>query len=122
MGKHVQLVMGPAGSGKSTYCDVIRTHCETKKRVVHCINLDPGTPFLTVQTLISSKQQQKTFDILFQLTSGTFFKKLKLIALYNREMITVDDVMEDLSFGPNGGLIYAMEFFMQVDSLLDFLH
>jgi len=28
-----------------------------------------------------------------------------------RELITVDDVQEELKLGPNGGLVYAMEFF-----------
>ena len=28
-----------------------------------------------------------------------------------RELISSDDVMEELDFGPNGGLVYAMEYF-----------
>ena len=27
-----------------------------------------------------------------------------------RDLISVDEVMEELEFGPNGGLVYAMEF------------
>lgn len=42
MGRHAQLVMGPAGSGKSTYVDAIRQHCENAHRTVHCVNLDPA--------------------------------------------------------------------------------
>lgn len=40
--KYAQLIMGPAGAGKSTFCDTIRQHCENIKRSVHCINLDPA--------------------------------------------------------------------------------
>jgi hypothetical protein len=81
MGKHAQLVMGPAGSGKSTYVNTIRTHCETAKRAVHCVNLDPAAEVF---------EYPVTIDI--------------------RELISVDEVMEELPYGPNGGLIYAMEF------------
>ena len=42
MGKHCQVIMGPAGVGKSTYCHVIQQHCQNKGRTVHVINLDPA--------------------------------------------------------------------------------
>ncbi len=83
MGKHAQIVMGPAGSGKSTYCHTMYTHCENTKRVVHCINLDPAA---------------ETFKY--------------PVSIDVRDMITVDEVMED-GYGPNGGLIFAMEFLLQ---------
>lgn len=42
MGKYCQLVIGPAGSGKSTYCQTIQQHCENEGRTVHVANLDPA--------------------------------------------------------------------------------
>jgi ABC-type branched-subunit amino acid transport system ATPase component len=42
MGKHAQLVIGPAGSGKSTYCNTIQEHCQATGRNIHIINLDPA--------------------------------------------------------------------------------
>ena len=42
MGRCGLLVIGPAGSGKSTFCDLLRSHAETLKRRVHVINLDPA--------------------------------------------------------------------------------
>jgi len=81
MGKYAQLVMGPAGSGKSTYCNTIRLHCENSKRTVHCVNLDPAAEQFAYPVSIDIK-----------------------------ELITVDEVMEELPYGPNGGLVYAMEF------------
>lgn len=42
MGKYGQLVMGPAGAGKSTYCTTMQKHCETTKRSAHVVNLDPA--------------------------------------------------------------------------------
>ena len=46
MGCCVQLVMGPAGSGKSTYCQVMQEHCANLGRIrgrsIHVANLDPA--------------------------------------------------------------------------------
>lgn len=36
------MVMGPAGTGKSTYCKVIQEHCQNTRRSVHVANLDPA--------------------------------------------------------------------------------
>lgn len=34
--------MGPAGTGKSTYCKVMQEHCQNARRSVHVVNLDPA--------------------------------------------------------------------------------
>jgi hypothetical protein len=84
--RYAQIVMGPAGSGKSTYCSNIVKHCETLKRTVHVVNLDPAAEHFDYPVLA---------DI--------------------RDLICVDDVMEDedLHMGPNGGLVFCMEHFAQ---------
>jgi len=79
--RYCQFVMGPAGSGKSTYCSTIVRHCDAQKRTVHVLNLDPAAEHFDYPI---------SWDI--------------------RDVISVDDVTESLGFGPNGGLIYAMEF------------
>jgi hypothetical protein len=40
--KYVQLVMGPAGSGKSTFCATIQEHASTVGRTIHVGNMDPA--------------------------------------------------------------------------------
>ena len=40
--KHCQIIMGPAGSGKSTYCYIMQQHFEAIGRRVHILNLDPA--------------------------------------------------------------------------------
>eukprot|EP01089_Gocevia_fonbrunei_P002550 TRINITY_DN12501_c0_g1_i1.p1 TRINITY_DN12501_c0_g1~~TRINITY_DN12501_c0_g1_i1.p1 ORF type:complete len:277 (-),score=53.82 TRINITY_DN12501_c0_g1_i1:32-862(-) len=84
MGKHAQLVMGPAGSGKSTYCKIMHTHCETLGRTVHCVNLDPAAEVFNYPVSIDIK-----------------------------ELVSIEAVTEELGFGPNGGLVYCMEHLLQ---------
>ncbi|KAF8014741.1 hypothetical protein BT93_H0517 [Corymbia citriodora subsp. variegata] len=77
---YAQLVIGPAGSGKSTYCSSLYQHCQTIGRTIHIVNLDPAA---------------ENFDY--------------PVAMDIRELISLDDVMEELGLGPNGGLMYCME-------------
>ena len=37
-----QMILGPAGSGKSTYCKIIQDHAEILKREIVVVNLDPA--------------------------------------------------------------------------------
>lgn len=92
MPRYAQLVMGPAGSGKSTYCSTMVKHCEAIRRTVHVVNLDPAAEYFDYPMIA---------DV--------------------RELISVDDAMEDseLRFGPNGGLIFCMEYLAQN---MDWLH
>ncbi|XP_047966817.1 GPN-loop GTPase 3-like isoform X1 [Salvia hispanica] len=85
---YAQLVIGPAGSGKSTYCSSLSQHCETIGRSINIVNLDPAA---------------ENFDY--------------PVAMDIRELISLEDVMEELGLGPNGGLIYCMEY----PSLLNYL-
>lgn len=85
--------MGPAGSGKSTYCQAMQYHASTlggaRKRTIHVANLDPAAEDFGYQL---------AFDI--------------------RDLISVEEVMEELDLGPNGGLVYCMEYLL---SNLDWL-
>ncbi|XP_059455374.1 uncharacterized protein LOC132185628 [Corylus avellana] len=75
-----QLVIGPAGSGKSTYCSSLFQYCEKIGRTIHIVNLDPAAESFNYP-----------------------------VAMDIRELINLDDVMEELGLGPNGGLMYCME-------------
>ncbi|XP_071552883.1 GPN-loop GTPase 3-like isoform X1 [Panulirus ornatus] len=88
--RYAQLVLGPAGSGKSTYCAALQKHAETINRVINVINLDPAAESFSYAPLV---------DI--------------------RDLIQVDDVMQadDLDFGPNGGLVFCMEYLVEPDGL-----
>lgn len=90
--RYAQLVMGPAGSGKSTYCSNMVRHAEVEQKVIHVVNLDPAAEYFDYEPLV---------DI--------------------RELIHLDDAMEDedMKFGPNGGLVFCMEYLLENS---DWLH
>eukprot|EP01128_Nolandella_sp_AFSM9_P000850 TRINITY_DN10978_c0_g1_i1.p1 TRINITY_DN10978_c0_g1~~TRINITY_DN10978_c0_g1_i1.p1 ORF type:complete len:301 (+),score=85.32 TRINITY_DN10978_c0_g1_i1:87-905(+) len=90
MGRYAQVICGPAGAGKSTFCRTVQLHCEATKRVTHVVNLDPAA---------DKVEYQVSMDI--------------------RELITVDDVMEELGYGPNGALVYCMEYLIQNSEWLE---
>ncbi|MEW5301447.1 MAG: hypothetical protein WDW38_001181 [Sanguina aurantia] len=81
MGKYAQIVIGPAGCGKSTYCNHLYEHCQAINRSIHIANLDPAAEHFNYPV---------TFDV--------------------RDLITLEDVMQELDLGPNGGLLYCMEY------------
>ena len=81
MGKAAVLVMGPAGSGKSTFCGALMTHIQSIGRRAYLVNMDPAATEFAFEP---------TIDI--------------------RDLISLSDVMEELDYGPNGGLVYCFEF------------
>jgi GPN-loop GTPase len=91
MVKFAQVVLGPAGSGKSTYCAELQRYCNDSQRIVHVVNLDPAA---------------EDFEY--------------AVSVDLRELISVDDVSTELSMGPNGALVYCMEFLLEnIDWLED---
>eukprot|EP00934_Nitzschia_sp_Nitz4_P008092 Nitzschia sp. Nitz4//scaffold11_size288233//226741//227712//NITZ4_000806-RA/size288233-snap-gene-0.59-mRNA-1//-1//CDS//3329534170//8082//frame0 len=97
MGCSIQIVMGPAGSGKSTYCQAMQHHAQNlggpRRRTIHVANLDPAA-------------EHFGYDLAFDI----------------RDLISVEEVMEELGLGPNGGLIYCMEYLLNnLDWLKDHL-
>ena len=78
----IQVVMGPAGSGKTTYCQAIQHHMPQAR----IANLDPAAED-------DSLPYQPSIDV--------------------RELISVSEVMEELQLGPNGALMYCMEYLLE---------
>ena len=76
-----QLVIGPPGSGKSTYCRAMKEFLTALGRKVVIVNLDPANEAVPYEC-----------------------------ALDVSELITLQDVLDRLHLGPNGSLIYCMEY------------
>lgn len=77
----IQIVMGPAGSGKTTYCQAIQHHMPQAR----IANLDPAAE--------DDFPYEPSMDV--------------------RELISVPEVMEELQLGPNGALLYCMEYLLE---------
>lgn len=77
---HGQIVIGPPGSGKSTFCKAMKNHFTANGRKVVTINLDPA-----------NEDNECDIDV--------------------RELIELGEVTERLGLGPNGGLIFCIEYF-----------
>ena len=80
--RYAVLVTGPAGAGKTTFSNSFITHLTASKRTAHLVNLDPAAE-------TDSFEYAPSIDI--------------------RELISLQDVMGELGYGPNGGLVYCFE-------------
>lgn len=89
--KYGTIIMGPAGAGKTTFCSALIQHLRNNKRSCFYINLDPAAEEFVYEPDIDIK-----------------------------DLISLEDVMEELHLGPNGGLIYCFEFLLEnMDFLTD---
>lgn len=77
-----QLVIGPPGSGKTTYCyKIFNFYKEKLHRKCAVINLDPANENMEYKPIVNIM-----------------------------DLITVEDVMSEFNLGPNGALMYCMEY------------
>jgi hypothetical protein len=76
-----QVVIGPPSSGKSTYCEGMRQYLDALGRHVVIINLDPANDVLPYEA---------SADV--------------------RELVSVDGVATACELGPNGALVYSLEY------------
>lgn len=75
-----QLVIGPPGAGKSTYCNGMHQFLGAIGRKCSIVNLDPAND-----------------------------KTSYPCALDVRDLVTLEEIMDEDKLGPNGGVLYALE-------------
>ncbi|CAH2236118.1 jg15115 [Pararge aegeria aegeria] len=86
-----QLVLGPPGAGKTTYCSEMAKLLKKIGRKIVLVNLDPAN---------DSVSYSPDIDI--------------------RSLIVLEDVMDQYDLGPNGALVYCMEYLEEnIDWLLN---
>ncbi|KAG0582050.1 hypothetical protein M758_3G029100 [Ceratodon purpureus] len=76
-----QIVIGPAGSGKTTYCNGMSQFLNLIGRKTAVINLDPANDNLPYECAVNIE-----------------------------DLIKLEDVMSQYDLGPNGGLVYCMDY------------
>lgn len=84
-----QVVIGPPGSGKTTYCNGMSQFLQLIGRKVAVINLDPANDALPYECAVNIE-----------------------------DLVKLSDVMGEHSLGPNGGLVYCMDY---LESNIDWL-
>ncbi|KAK9217411.1 hypothetical protein WN943_006044 [Citrus x changshan-huyou] len=87
-----QVVIGPLGSGKPTYCNGMSQFLSLVGRKVTVINLDPASDSLSYP--------------------------LYECAVNIEDLIRLSDVMKEHSLGPDGGLVYCMDY---LEKIIDWL-
>ena len=92
MGKYAVVIIGPAGSGKTTFCQALHEHYtasinpKASRNSVHVLNFDPAT---------ADCPYPCAFDI--------------------RDEATSDHTQSSLNLGPNGALVHCMEELLLMD-------
>lgn len=76
-----QVVIGPPGSGKTTYCNGMSQFLTLLGRKVAVVNLDPANDRLPYECAVNVE-----------------------------DLVKLSDVMIQHSLGPNGGLVYCMDY------------
>ena len=80
-----QIVIGPPGSGKTTYVAAMSELLRKLGRKVSIVNLDPANENMNYAADVDVS-----------------------------DLVQVQEVMDHMKLGPNGGLMYAMEFVRKV--------
>ncbi|KAK2195105.1 bifunctional P-loop containing nucleoside triphosphate hydrolase/GPN-loop GTPase 3/GPN-loop GTPase [Babesia duncani] len=95
--RYAQIVVGPAGSGKTTYCKALQEYLLACKRPCHIINLDPAT--------------EEGIDF----RKGNSNKKSNLKEEYSafdtdiRDFVDIGEVVAEDELGPNAALVKSAE-------------
>ena len=91
------VVIGPPGSGKTTFCRGLRRMCRLSGRPAAIVNLDPAN-----EPPVGREGDE---DFAWDVDVA--------------ELVTLDDVMEELGLGPNGGMVYCAELLKKNSSWLE---
>ena len=81
--RYGQVVVGPPGAGKTTFCDGMQQYLKLLGRDACVVNLDPAN------------DENLPYEPLFDVC---------------QDAVHLASVMERLELGPNGGLLYCMEY------------
>ena len=97
-----QVVAGPPGSGKTTYCTGMQEYLRLLGREAFVINLDPANEHpkkLKNEDSDEENNNSLPYDTLLDVCDS---------------VVNLSSVMQQLGLGPNGGLVYCMEYLLQV--------
>ena len=120
-----QIVVGPPGSGKSTYCNGMQQYLRLVGRTdTLVVNLDPanestGSPGPSSgeeENVSNERSDAASDDNAAQDDDGGNDQEQEVALPYDtlldvcEEVVNLSSVMDELGLGPNGGLMYCMEY------------
>ncbi|BAM41327.1 uncharacterized protein TOT_030000590 [Theileria orientalis strain Shintoku] len=100
--RYAQIVLGPAGSGKTTYCKVFQDYLFSCKRNCYIVNLDPATE----ESLVFENEKNKGYLNRDKDKASTFDTDI-------RDFVDIGTVVEAEDLGPNGALVRSAEMLVQ---------
>lgn len=109
-----QIVIGAPGSGKTTYCDGMQQYLRLLGRDCWVVNLDPANevplkpPTQSDGAATSGGGDDHEEDDDDEGTNSQL--PYETILDVCQDIISLDSVMSELHLGPNGGLLYCMEY------------
>lgn len=123
------VAVGPPGSGKTTFCDGMQQYTRLLGRDTWVVNLDPANERIHHRRYRHHhrRQQQQQQEQEHQNSSltpeeeGEEGKVLPYETLLDvcQEVVNLTSVMEQTGLGPNGGVVYCMEYLQEhVDDII----
>jgi GPN-loop GTPase len=108
--RYGQVVIGPCGSGKTTYCDGMQQYLQLLGRNVVVINFDPANHYSDGSNNDTDGNSPNTRNDVDHKNRVNI--ALPYTAIYDvcTEAVNLKSVMQQLNLGPNGGLLYCMEY------------
>jgi GTPase SAR1 family protein len=110
-----QIVIGAPGSGKTTYCDGMQQYLRLLGRDCWVVNLDPANEVPPGSNNDGDEhedgeQEQRSDDAQVEKATPNSQLPYETILDVCNDIISLDSVMTTLHLGPNGGLLYCMEY------------
>lgn len=117
-----QVVAGPPGSGKTTFCTGMQEYLRLLGRNAWVINLDPANevPSKTTTKIPCSDGEHNTEeDDEDEIENDLPYEVLLDVC---DSVVNLSSVMKQLDLGPNGGLVYCMEYLdAHCDDVIDMI-
>ncbi|KYN97269.1 putative nucleolar preribosomal associated cytoplasmic ATPase [Plasmodium gaboni] len=111
--KYGQVVVGPAGSGKSNYCKLMKEFMRIKKRNCYVVNLDSACEEYYYER--KKKPINTTSNIEKELND--YYDTIYDIDI--RNYVEVNNLMEEQQLGPNCALLRSVEILYENSYLLE---
>lgn len=105
-----QLILGPPGAGKTTYCHGLQQLFVSLNRPYLIINLDPGCDGVLPYADEFGEKLAEDAVVNDPKIKEAAEEDERGDVIDIRELIQLQEAMEELKLGPNGGLVYCMEF------------